>query len=372
MALTQAQKDELVSSGKVKDYVGKSWDEVEKLLNQSNSSNSGSSSSNNKQSPLEMSNGWYVTPEGKRLNPKYYDKYGNKITGGTSGGSVNEDSDMYEEQKKALLSQLKSSLSKAKGSYQNVVNTAGQTYQPLRNQASLGTEQQLRALREALANQGNRGGTGRQALLNINTAGQNAMNDINLQQQNVVNEANRAISDLDQQAAFKETEITSDIAAQKIRDAIAAEQRAEDMQIDQERYADSLKQQQFENELAQQELANQQAAERLRNEISSIGAYSNDFQAEINRRQATSSKEDDALIPFLQAARNEKIAAQLAQADNSANQAYKNAYELWKQLGVANSDIAQILNIPVGSKTLDKIKADASRSGGSGGYGLSW
>jgi hypothetical protein len=387
MALTQAQKDELVRSGKVSQYVGKSWDEVEKLLNQSSGNTSGNTSNNARTNGTDSGgNIWYTTPDGRQIAVRqgadvilddngYF--LGTRTQSGRASytGGSGSSSDQYDEQKKALLSQLRASIAKAKGSYQNVINTAGQTYQPLRNQASLGTEQQLRAMREALANQGNRGGTGRQALLNINTAGQNAQNDINLQQQNVVNDANRAISDLDQQAAFKETEITSDIAAQKIRDAIAAEQRAEDMQIDQERYADSLKQQQFENELAQQELANQQAAERLRNEISSIGAYSNDFQAEINRRQGTASTEDDALIPFLQAARNEKIAAQLAQADNSANQAYKNAYELWKQLGVATSDIAQILNIPVGSKTLDKIKADASRSGGSssgGGYGLSW
>jgi hypothetical protein len=280
--------------------------------------------------------------------------------------------DMYEEQMKALRAQIKAGIAKAKGQYTNIINQAPQAYQPLRNQVSLGKEQQLQALRESLANQGNRGGTGRQAMLGVNTAAENQLGDINLQQQNVVNEANRAIADVEQQGKFQESQLTAELAAQKLRDIMAQEQRAGEMAEDTRRFN-------AEFGLKQQELEDKQAAERLRNELASIGAYSNDFMAEIQRRQSTESKEDDKLIPYLQAARNEKIAAQLAQADNTANQAYKNAYELWKQLGVATEDIARILNIPVGSMTLDKIKADYSTAEpyfnpntGGDSYGLSW
>jgi len=201
------------------------------------------------------------------------------------------------------------------------------------------------------------------------------MNDINLQQQNTINDANRGIADVEQQGKFQESQLTAELAAQKLQAIMAQEQRAGEMAEDTRRWEADFG-------LQQQELEDSKAAERLRNELASIGAYSNDYMAEIQRRQGTESKEDDAMIPYLTAARNEKIAAQLAQADNTANQAYKNAYELWKQLGVATEDIARVLNIPVGSKTLDKIKADYSTgkpyynpsSGGSnsGGYGLSW
>jgi hypothetical protein len=342
------------------------------------------------QTPLDTdSRGWYVTPEGKHLNPKFYDEYGNRITGGSSSGGSSSSGygdidDMYDEQRKALLAQLRSQISQARAGYQDIISKAPQTYQPLRNQTELSREQQLAAMMEALANQGNRGGTGRQALLDINTAAGNRMNEINLQQQNVVNQANQAIANLEQQGKIQESQITADLAAQKLQEIIAQQQRAAEMEAEQERWRTEFEaqqtQQEFENQLKQQQYQNQLAAQQLEREIASLGAYSNDYMAEIQRRQGTADKTDDALIPFLQAARNEKIARQLAEADNTAQQAYKNAYELWKQLGVATADIARILNIPVGAKTIDKIKADYStnkpyynpNTGGSGGYGLNW
>ena len=405
MALTMAQKNELTKSGVLKNYVGKSWDDadVQKAINEyynptkksssSSSSNSSGKSSTKDTYPVSGSV-WVTRPDGsqtaanardlqKLLEKGYtYDGVRTSGTGGITKSSRDNDndnntSDMYDEQMKALRAQIKAGIAKAKGQYTNIINQAPQTYQPLRNQVSLGKEQQLQSLRESLANQGNRGGTGRQAMLNTETAAGNQMNDINLQQQNTINDANRGIADVEQQGKFQESQLTAELAAQKLQAIMAQEQRAGEMSEDTRRWEADFG-------LQQQELEDSKAAERLRNELASIGAYSNDYMAEIQRRQGTESKEDDAMIPYLTAARNEKIAAQLAQADNTANQAYKNAYELWKQLGTATADIAQILNIPVGSKTLDKIKADYSTakpyyapksSGGSsssGGYGLDW
>jgi hypothetical protein len=381
MALTMAQKNELTKSGVLKNYVGKSWDDpdVQKTINEyynptkksssSSSSNSSGKSSTKDTYPVSGSV-WVTRPDGsqtaanardlqKLLEKGYtYDGVRTSGTGGITKSSRDNDndnntSDMYDEQMKALRAQIKAGIAKAKGQYTNIINQAPQTYQPLRNQVSLGKEQQLQSLRESLANQGNRGGTGRQAMLNTETAAGNQMNDINLQQQNTINDANRGIADVEQQGKYQESQLTAELAAQKLRDIMAQEQRAGEMAEDTRRWEADFG-------LQQQELEDSKAAERLRNELASIGAYSNDYMAEIQRRQGTESKEDDAIIPYLTAARNEKIAAQLAQADNTANQAYKNAYELWKQLGVATEDIARILNIPVGSMTLDKIKADYS------------
>jgi hypothetical protein len=304
-----------------------------------------------------------------------------KSSGSSSSGSYDIDN-MYDQQRKSLIAQLKASIAKAKGQYEDIRNKAPQTYQPLRNQNEVSREQQLASMREALANQGNAGGTGRQELLGINTAAQNRMNDINLQQQNVINDANSAISNLDEQAAFKESEITADTAAQKLQALLAENTRVDELNREQERYAqeyaDRQKQQEFENNLTQQKYNDSLAAQQLERDINSIGAYSNDYMAEIQRRQSTGDTADDALIPYLQAARNEKIAQQRAQADNTSSQAYKNAYNLWLQLGVATQEIADILGIPKGSKTLDKIKADytvgkpysGGSGGGSGGSGI--
>jgi hypothetical protein len=391
MALTQAQKDALVSSGKVKDYVGKSWDEVEKLLNTpkpSSTNNSTSSAASLKQALETDNKGWLVTDTGKHLNPKFYDEYGNRLTTPKATTNTNYSSnekmiiDQNNQVKKSLVAQLRASIAKAKAGYTGIISKAPQTYQPLRNQTALTKEQQLRSALERNAVTGDRGGIGRQGLLDINTAAGNQMNDINLQQQNVINDANSAISSLDEQAAFKESEITADTASQKLQALLAENTRIDELNREQERYAqeyaDKQKQQEFENQLKQQEREDSLAAQQLEREISSIGAYSNDYMAEIQRRQSTGDTADDALIPYLQAARNEKIAQQRAQADNTSSQAYKNAYNLWLQLGVATQEIADILGIPKGSKTLDKIKADytvgkpysGGSGGGSGGSGI--
>jgi hypothetical protein len=423
MALTWEQKQELTKSGVLKNLVGKSWDDpdVQKAANQYYNPSKSSTKADgfnpvpkSKDGPkgtIYYSNNSYPTsgsvwvnrPDGsqtaasardlQKLLDKGYTYVGvrtndsglysadgdliqsksggskkssggsKKSSGSSSSGSYDIDN-MYDQQRKSLIAQLKASIAKAKQGYTDIIGKAGQTYQPLRNQNEVTKEQQLASMREALANQGNAGGTGRQELLGINTAAGNRKNEIDLQQQNVINDANSAISNLDQEAAFKESEITADTAAQKLQALLAENARVDELNREQERYAqeyaDKQKQQEFENQLKQQEREDSLAAQQLEREISSIGAYSNDYMAEIQRRQSTGDTADDALIPYLQAARNEKIAQQRAQADNTSSQAYKNAYNLWLQLGVATQEIADILGIPKGSKTLDKIKADYS------------
>jgi hypothetical protein len=335
---------------------------------------------------------------------KYYDKNGklykssrgdttkaSSSNGATSTSSKTSSyysddiSDQYDQQRKSLISQLRASIAKAKGGYSDIISKAPQTFQPLRNQTELTKEQQLRSALERNAVTGDRGGIGRQGLLDINTAAGNQMNDINLQQQNVINDANSAISSLDEQAAFKESEITADMASQKLQALLGEQIRIDELNRDQERYSreysDRQKQQEFNNSNTLADREAEQADKALRTEIETMGRYYTDFQAEINRRQSTGDKTDDALIPYLQAARAEKIAKQLADADNSASQAYKNAYNMWLQLGVATPEVARILGIEAGAKTLDKVKAEYSTSkpyynpntgGGSSGNGLSW
>jgi hypothetical protein len=342
----------------------------------SGSSSGGSSGGLNYQpsSALDTNNkGWYVTPEGKRLNPKYYDEYGNRLitpkattSKATTSNNTNTIDKQYDQRRKSLVAQLRASIAKAKGSYTDIISKAPQTFQPLRNQTELTKEQQLRSALERNAATGDRGGIGRQDLLGINTTAGNQMNDINLQQQNVINDANTAITGLDEQAAFEESAITSDIAAQKLRDLLAEQTRIDELGRDQERYSqeysDRQKQQEFNNSNTLADREAEQADKALRTEIETMGRYYSDFQAEINRRQSTGDKTDDALIPYLQAARAEKIAKQLADADNSASQAYKNAYNMWLQLGVATPEVAKILGIEAGAKTLDKVKAEYSTS----------
>lgn len=316
-----------------------------------------------------------------------------------------------------------------------------QQFQPMRNQVEVGRNSNLASFREALANQGDRGGTGRQELLGINTAADNNLNSINQQEQNyqaqgesdIQNAVNtsdmeklRALITEDQRQqdmAREDAKYNNDLAYrdkvfqyqqntdarnfdyqkyidsrnfkyQNDRNAIEDAYRDGQISLEQKRYELSKTEQEYEQDRQdaldkisktryEDETKYQREQDQLEQEIASIGAYSGDYQAEINRRSAVNP--NDPLIPFLQAARNEKIAQQKAAADNSVSQAYKNAYNLWLQLGVATPEIASILGIPSGSKTLDKIKADyttakpyyapkssSSNSGSSNNYGLNW
>lgn len=287
------------------------------------------------QTPLDTdSRGWYVTPEGKHLNPKFFDEYGNRITGGSSSGGSSSSGygdidDMYDEQRKALLAQLRAQIAKAKGGYQDIINKAPQTYQPLRNQASLSREQQLAAMMEALANQGNRGGTGRQALLDINTAAGNQLNEINLQQQNAVNEANRAISDLEQQGKIQESQITADLAAQKLQEILAQQQRADELAEEARRFN-------LEFGLKQSELDAKKQDELRQQFIDTIGRYGSNYQAQIDIVSNDNDPSNDWQIPYLEAARQQKIDAANAK---------------WQKQGYVSEDIAAALGKPVGTMT---------------------
>jgi hypothetical protein len=313
---------------------------------------------------LEMDGkGWYVTPDGKHLNPKLYDEYGVRLTVPKIKTSYNDNSsmitDQYDAQRKSLIAQLKQKIAEAK-----------QGLQPMRNEVEVGRNQNVNALREALANSGDRGGLGRQELLGVNTAADNQLNNINLSEANI-----------DRQAAFEESSINADTAAAKLQAILAEKTRADEMSEDIRRYNNDYGLKLEDRSIAAKDREAEAAENALKREIETIGRYYTDFQAEINRRTNSADKADDALVPYLEAARAEKIAKQLADADNSASQAYKNAYNMWLQLGVATPEVARILGIEAGAKTLDKVKAEYSTSkpyynpntgGGSSGNGLSW
>jgi hypothetical protein len=103
-------------------------------------------------------------------------------------------------------------------------------------------------------------------------------------------------------------------------------------------------------------------------ELDTIGQYQGDYQSEINRRQATPDPSDDWLIPYLQAARQQKIQSQgldqqgrpIPQAPVEApmpNVTSNTAMDLWKALGVANETVNRVLGVPVGTRYQEPTKA---------------
>ena len=353
----------------------------------------------------DMDGKLFRSDRGDTTSNEYYDisdpRNKNKSSSGSSGSSSSLD-DAYKEQMKALRAQIQAGIARAKGQYSNIISQAPQTYQPLRNQVSLSKEQQLQALRESLANQGNRGGTGRQAMLGISTAAENQLGDINLQQQNVIDEANRGIADIEQQGQFQESQLTAELAAQKLRELLAQEQRAGEMAEDTRRFNVDF-------ELRQQ-AAKDKAADELRKQfIDTIGQYSNDYQAKINELQNDGDPTNDWQIPYLKTARqgkiddamakwqeqgyvSEDIAAALGKPVGTMTEAYKlklqdaarqaevqYALKLFEDLGSATPEIAAILaryGLPSDAMTLNALKTQYSINkpypGGSGGSEKPW
>ena len=94
------------------------------------------------------------------------------------------------------------------------------------------------------------------------------------------------------------------------------------------------------------------ASERdLQRQIETIAQYSNDYQAEINRRMAIDP--NDPLIPYLKVARAQKIAAMKESELDAQEKAIKLAFDTWVKLGYATPEIAAILGIPVNAKTVE-------------------
>lgn len=117
------------------------------------------------------------------------------------------------------------------------------------------------------------------------------------------------------------------------------------------------------------------ADKELQGQIETIAQYSNDYQAEINRRMAIDP--NDPLIPYLKVARAQKIAAMKEAELDAQEKAVKQAFDMWKELGYATPEIAAALGIPEGTRTsdhanmlADNARADRSLNESKSGKGM--
>jgi hypothetical protein len=166
--------------------------------------------------------------------------------------------------------------------------------------------------------------------------------------------------------------VEAGLAATALQNQINASQQ--ELQRNQQ-LQDLANQRAYNEQIESQERARQEQEFARQQEIANIGQYSNQeggYQAEINRRMNNNDPSDDYLIPQLQIARNQKIAG-IEQGQASAQEtAYKQAFDRFNKLGyVANQQDAEILNLPVGSRTAtyaNQLRDDARvgvRGGGS-------
>lgn len=280
-------------------------------------------------------------------------------------------SNVYDAQSQLLINQLKQKIAEARAQQEGIIKNAPQQFDPLRAQSELSKGQQLRQVLERNANLGDRGGIGRSATLQTQTAGENRLNAINLQQQNVIDTANQRIADLESQGRFEEANILAQQRIAELQDAMAqqrlAEQRAYNERLSAEDRA--YEQQLLADELARktQTATEAQAREDFNNTI--LANY-NDLMGFANqlRNQGAPQWQIDAVL----AARQQKIAEQgldqmgrpLPVDTTPQLTSSSAALELWKQLGVANEAISRALDVPVGQRYTDTSRSSGGSSVG--------
>lgn len=216
---------------------------------------------------------------------------------------------------------------------QNQKYGINQAYDDSARQAYIANMQSKKNLPQQLAYSGSTGGATETANLDLQTSYENNLNNINMNRANALNDIDNAIIELQNNGNLTAAQQALDNSQQ----ALSAYQ--------------SLLANKINYDVKQQE-------NTLNTQLATIGQYANDYQAEIDRRMALNP--NDPLIPYLAAARQEKINAQKqaeAQAQSSAlEQQRELAWNLFQQTGKADDYIASILGIPVGTTTLDYAK----------------
>ena len=216
---------------------------------------------------------------------------------------------------------------------ENQKYTVNQAYDDSARQAYIANMQSKKNLPQQLAVNGATGGATETANLGLQTSYENNLSNINTNRANALNDIDNAIIELKNNGDLN----AAQLALENSQQALSAYQNLMANKIN----YDTTKQ---ENDFNRQ--------------LSTLSQYSDDYQAEINRRMEINP--NDPLIPYLIAARQEKINAQETAEANATNSAIEQqrdlAWQLFQETGIANDYIASVLGIPVGTTTMDYKK----------------
>lgn len=285
-------------------------------------------------------------------------------TGGTgvtnNTGLINE---AYEAQKQAALAALRQAIQKARGGYESTIASAGQTFNPLKEQANVAAAQNLARLRESMAEQGQAGGISRSEETAVQASAQNQINALNQQQQNVISEANKAITDLEASGQLEQAQLVAENANNKIRALIEESNRVASETYKREQ--DTLDRRLQSEQIAKEEKRYQEAKtadeqDRIRKDYASSINPLDDQTAIIQRLKAQGVPDSDYRIIEHQKVRVGKLQAneeakalQQAQAIKDEKERQEFAIEwAWKRFEAglpADKLTADLFNVPVGS-----------------------
>ena len=191
--------------------------------------------------------------------------------------------DRYDELNKQQQEANKLAVKQGTQRLENQKASINQSYDDSARQAYIANMQSKKNLPQQLAANGLTGGATETANLGLQTSYENNLNNININRNNAINDIDNAIIELQNNG-----DLTA--AEQALANSQAALSAYQNLLGNKINYDITKKQ----NDLSAQ--------------LSTIGQYSNDYQAEIDRRTAINP--NDPLIPYLIAARQEKINAQ--------------------------------------------------------------
>jgi hypothetical protein len=115
---------------------------------------------------------------------------------------------------------------------------------------------------------------------------------------------------------------------------------------------------------SQQQYKDTQADKSKQDYANTLGQFSNNYQAEIDKVTNDNDPNNDWQLAYLNAARNKKVtdteattqaiaAAKIKAENEQKQQEWNNALAIWKQSGAANESVSAVLGVPVGTQTAD-------------------
>lgn len=259
---------------------------------------------------------------------------------------------------------------------QATLGTLGQV-----QKAGAASEQQLKEYLAQRFGAGSQSGMEAQSELERNLAMQQGVGQANLLEQQALADVARREQGIQQAYAQDVAGVEAGAQAQYLQGAMQEQQRQAEIQRQQQALQqqqlreDFLRQQGIarEDQLRAQALQQQQQEQARQEQIATIGQYSRQpggYAGEIKRRKETPDTSDDALIPYLEMARDQKLTGQEAAAESYKQQQqqlarefeamqYDRAMKMWKATGVVTPEISSILRLPAGTPTSDNAYRQA-------------
>jgi hypothetical protein len=224
-------------------------------------------------------------------------------------------------------------------------------YSQAANNASSGSQLRADKLRKLMQERGFSEGLQGQEEISSNVALQGELGSLESQRQNELSDISRRVSGTESDYQTGITQLKSGVDAQALQSLINQVNANRQFGLQESSVTGTYNGQQT-PDARQQE---------IQNYLSTIGGFGQDYQAEINKVQGDGDTSNDWQVPYLQTARQQKL-AEMSAAQAPPQLTSSSALDLWQQIGSANESISKALGIPVGTRFTPSYSGSGSGS----------